>query len=225
MQGRAQLPGTMNGLTCLSAFSAAPCACLPSRPALSIFLHSVGRLPGLQHSPGGGSDRRAARTAVAPLAARGAAAQAAAATVAAAATQQQTMVSQLFAASTVYAMGVAAMVRTRPGCAAAAAAGEFTQARPGRLLASVAPGWRHPLLPPLLPLRLLLSLTGRLQNCCPVAAAVADGAAAKMVWHAAPGPLPARAGPAGSRVWPAARLVLAARQLKPHPARQPDGGT
>ena len=53
------------------------------------------------------------RTAVVPQAARGgaAAAKAAAAAAAAAAAQQQTLVSQLFAASTVYALAVAALVR------------------------------------------------------------------------------------------------------------------
>ena len=56
----------------------------------------------------------ARRTAVVPQAARGgaAAAKAAAAAAAAAAAQQQTLVSQLFAASTVYALAVAALVRS-----------------------------------------------------------------------------------------------------------------
>jgi hypothetical protein len=105
----------MIGLHALSTFSAAPCTCLLRRHAPSIAPLGKRRLPGLRHPPGSGSGRRAARTAVEPLAARAAAAKAAAAAAAAAATQQQTLVSQLFAASTVYAMGVAAMVRLRLG--------------------------------------------------------------------------------------------------------------
>lgn len=67
-------------------------------------------------SGGGGSSPAHRRQRALPvLAARGGAAKAAAAAAAAAAAQQQTLVSQLFAASTAYALVVAALVRGRGG--------------------------------------------------------------------------------------------------------------
>lgn len=148
---------------------------------------------------------------VVPQAARGAAAAAAAATAAAAAAQQS-LVSQLFAVSTVYAFAIAALVS--PICCA-------RRACPMKVLYKMSHVTQRPCrqrTPLRLPLLFAL-LFNRLLPC-PHYALRADGARAALVGNPGRCPFAAGAGPAVPGVWAAAGLVLATRHVQPRAAGQ-----
>lgn len=153
----------------------------------------------------------AQRTAVVPQAARGgaAAAKAAAAATAAAAAQQQTLVSQLFAGSTVYALAVAALVRSL-GLGACLAWIAWAGSRAGAPHAAVL--WDQ--------LTLLSPSSEHQARLQPSSSPSSDGARPSVGRHAPPAALAAGARPTGACLRAAAGLVLAARHLFAHPARQ-----